>query len=243
MLARKPFKGTVAANVLEHGVGALNIDGCRIGTTGGTSKHAALVAAPKHSAVSAYGSGLNGGGGKGREIDGGRWPANVILDPEAGAMLDAQTGALKNGGQNKAGTRHHGVATESPTISGETKFAGDAGGASRFFYCAKASKSEREAGLENFTPHAVGDGRETPADNAYQRGKTERKNTHTTVKPIALMRYLCRLVTPPGGLILDPFCGSGSTGCAAVLEGFNFIGIELEAEYVPIAQARIEHCK
>ena len=115
------------------------------------------------------------------------------------------------------------------------------GGASRFFYCAKASKKERELGLEAFGAHIVNDGRETSIDNAYQRGDTKRRNTHPTVKPIELMRWLCRLVTPPGGLIVDPFCGSGSTGCAAVLEGFNFLGIEREPEFAALAAARVEH--
>ncbi len=239
VLARKPFKGTVAANVLEHGVGALNIDGCRIahGTDVDLSAQQNCQTEQDGAIVT-----LNmPGHSQPTYAPGGRWPANVILDPEAAAALDAQTGALKNGGPNKRGKRHQGVATENPTTSGETAFAGDSGGASRFFYCAKASKGEREAGLEDFTPITVGDGRETPADNAYQRGKTLRKNTHTTVKPIELMRYLCRLVTPPGGLVLDPFCGSGTTGCAAVLEGFNFVGVEREAEYVPLAEARIAH--
>jgi site-specific DNA-methyltransferase (adenine-specific) len=109
----------------------------------------------------------------------------------------------------------------------------------RFFYCAKASKSDRNEGLDGFTPATTSDGRAVAADNAYQRGKTERANTHPTVKPTDLMRYLCRLVTPPGGVVLDPFMGSGSTGKAAILEGFQFIGIEREAEYVEIAKARI----
>jgi len=100
---------------------------------------------------------------------------------------------------------------------------GDSGGASRFFYCAKSSKAEREAGLEHMPK------------------KGERANTHPTVKPIALMRYLCKLITPPGGVVLDPFTGSGTTGIAAIQEGFEFIGIEKEAEYVEIARARIEH--
>jgi len=116
---------------------------------------------------------------------------------------------------------------------------GDPGSAARFFYCAKASKSDRNEGLDGFTPATTSDGRAVAADNAYQRGKTERANTHPTVKPTDLMRYLCRLVTPPGGVVLDPFMGSGSTGKAAILEGFQFIGIEREAEYVEIAKARI----
>ena len=112
--------------------------------------------------------------------------------------------------------------------------------AARFFYCAKASKRDRDEGLEEFVAATVSDGRTVAADNAYQRGKTERSNTHPTVKPTDLMRYLCRLVTPPGGLVLDPFTGSGSTGKAAALGGFKFLGFEREAEYVAIARARID---
>ena len=201
ILARKPFTGTVAANVLEHGTGALNIDGCRVGE---------------------------------------RWPANVVMDPEAGAMLDAQTGTLKSGAWDGKRTRPKtdGILGEF-TLTDEIPRAGDSGGASRFFYCAKAAKKEREAGLENFTPHTVDDGRAKAADNAYQRGATQRHNGHPTVKPIALMRWLVRLVTPPGGLVVDPFCGSGSTGCAAVAEGFDFLGIEREADFVALADARV----
>jgi DNA modification methylase len=112
---------------------------------------------------------------------------------------------------------------------------------SRFFYCAKASKAEREAGLEYREAETRDDGRQTTIDNPYLLGDTERRNTHPTVKPIDLMRYLCRLITPPNGTILDPFTGSGSTLCAATLEGFKFVGIEREAEYVEIARARVAH--
>lgn len=119
----------------------------------------------------------------------------------------------------------------------------DSGGASRFFYCAKTSKSERELGLEDQESKTVKDGRKAKADNPRLRGETERKNTHPTVKPISLMSWLVRLVTPQGGTVLDPFTGSGSTGCATVQEGFNFVGCELEEEYVNIARLRIEAVK
>ena len=117
-------------------------------------------------------------------------------------------------------------------------FRSTTGSAARFFYCAKASKADREEGLEGFRPRA----RPTMGSGIGRQPDQQRANNHNvhpTVKPTALMRYLCRLVTPPGGLVLDPFCGSGSTGKAAVLEGFRFIGIEREAEYVEIAKARI----
>lgn len=113
--------------------------------------------------------------------------------------------------------------------------------ASRFFYCAKAGREERESGLDARPSSLVNDGRKKSIDNAYQRGETERRNIHPTVKPIAVMRWLCKLITPPGGLILDPFNGSGTTGCAAVQLGFSYLGIERESEYAAIARARVAH--
>lgn len=111
----------------------------------------------------------------------------------------------------------------------------------RFFYCAKASKKDRDEGCESMEQKQYShDGRETPIENAYQRNNSKAHNNHPTVKPTDLMRYLCRLVTPPNGIVLDPFNGSGSTGCAAVLEGFQYIGIEREAEYIAISEKRIQ---
>jgi len=111
----------------------------------------------------------------------------------------------------------------------------------RYFYCAKASKKEREAGLKVFDAQIVNDGRKKEIDNPFQRGLTKRHNTHPTVKPLDLMRYLVKLITPPNGTALDPFCGSGSTLCALALENMNGIGIELQEEYCEIAQARVKH--
>ena len=126
----------------------------------------------------------------------------------------------------------------------------DSGSAARYFYCAKASKKDRDEGLDTFNQEKVNDGRQTPIDNAFQRGETLRKNTHPTVKPTELMQYLVRLVTPNNGTILDPFNGSGSTGKAVMYENkernknYKYIGIELTEEYLPIAKARIEYvCK
>jgi len=116
------------------------------------------------------------------------------------------------------------------------------GSAARFFYAAKASRSERDAGLDDSTAAMRNDGRQTDIDNPYQRGKVLR-NPHPTVKPVALMRWLCRLVTPPGGVVLDPFAGSGSTGVAAVAEGFSSILIERDAEYVEIIRRRLAHAQ
>jgi site-specific DNA-methyltransferase (adenine-specific) len=174
----------------------------------------------------------------------GRWPANIILDEEAGKILDKQSGMLTSGRLGQGHKRGLGVSSYGGgggTIHRE--YGNDSGGASRFFYCAKTSKSERELGLEDQESKTVKDGRKAKADSPRLRGETERKNTHPTVKPISLMSWLVRLVTPQGGTILDPFTGSGSTGCAAVQEGFNFIGCELEEEYVNIARKRIEAIK
>ena len=125
-------------------------------------------------------------------------------------------------------------------------FQGDTGSAARFFYCAKADRADRNEGLYGFDAQQQDAGRKPGkpgGDNPRNRGVHERQNHHPTVKPTDLMRYLCRLVTPPGGLVLDPFMGSGSTGRAALLEGFRFIGIEREAEYIEIARARIDSAR
>ena len=249
ILARKPLVGTVAKNVAAHGTGALNVDGCRIEGT-------------VQAAAGSFGFGagrLDGyrlGDGRTYTISG-RWPANVCLDEDGAKMLDQQTGILSVTGKRSAASRERWTDGVSPMVGANatnakrTEYANDSGGASRFFYCAKASRKEREAGLEgmpeqmyarsNGAKAAAGRGEEyEAADNGLNR-TTKTTNHHPTVKPIALMRWLCRLVTPKGGLILDPFCGSGSTGCAAVAEGFRFVGIEREAEYVTIAERRIRH--
>ena len=171
-VARKPFKGTVAANVLEWGTGAINIDGARVQTDDNLNGGAYSNGTKDLSKATSYSTGVSAGV---FVQPAGRWPANLIHDGS-----DEPTELL--------------------------------GAAARFFYCAKASKKDR------------GDG-----------------NNHPTVKPTDLMAYLCRLVTPPGGVVLDPFMGSGSTGKAAVREGFRFIGIEIDAEYIAIAEARIAH--
>jgi site-specific DNA-methyltransferase (adenine-specific) len=141
----------------------------------------------------------------------GRWPANVILDEDAATALDAQSGD----------------------------------NVSRFFYTAKASKAEREAGLyyEEWVKAGAMVGAEdgTLLTGSGNERNALRANHHPTVKPLSLMRYLVRLVTPPGGKVLDPFMGSGSTGCASILEGFDFVGIDITPEYVAIAQKRIDH--
>lgn len=212
ILAMKPLDGTYAHNALTHGVAGLNIDGCRIATTedlnGGAYR--CRKEKPKH-----FG-GLKNKVPEKYQQPQGRWPANVILDEEAGKLLDEQTGTL------------YSASAEYWTRSGEKAWPGKEeiavrkntghdshGGASRFFYCAKTSRSERT-----------------------HKGTID--NSHPTVKPLALMQWLCRLVsTPTGGTILDPFAGSGSTGIAAMKEGLNFVGIEKEEAYAEIARKRL----
>jgi site-specific DNA-methyltransferase (adenine-specific) len=216
VMARKPFKGSVANNVLEWGTGAINIDGCRVG-----HNEPIKVMKPQKGGNKVFGQ-----GGRYEETTElkaeGRWPANLILDEEAGKMLDEQSGEVGNGWNKNYGVvDYNGKQYDSST--NQCKFGGgytgkntyaDKGGASRFFYCPKVSKSERNEGSE--------DG-----------------NTHPTVKPQALMAYLIKLVTPKGGTVLDPFMGSGSTGKAAVKDGYSFIGIEREEDYFKIAEGRI----
>jgi site-specific DNA-methyltransferase (adenine-specific) len=209
-VARKPFKGTVAANVLEHGTGAINVDGCRVAASDGYTENA--VTQGVSTARTSYDprqerSTFN-------PSPAGRWPANLIHDGSDEVLgLFPQTAPSSDRPRKNSAAAHNNTASMGKSAGDWiTRGHNDAGGsAARFFYCAKASKADR------------GDG-----------------NSHPTVKPTELMRYLCRLVTPPGGVVLDPFMGSGSTGKAAVLEGFRFIGIEREAEYLEIARGRIQ---
>jgi site-specific DNA-methyltransferase (adenine-specific) len=213
-VARKPLKGTVAANVLEHGTGAINVDGCRVGTEAKEPNIRKQKSKPGVSINNQVYS--DGWVGTGNSWDGtlGRWPANLIHDGSeevVGMFPEVKAGVAINRNRDGVPYRGNAFGTYGRPPAPDMGYS-DSGSAARFFYCAKASKADR--------------------------GDT---NNHPTVKPTDLMRYLCRLVTPPGGIVLDPFTGSGSTGKAAILEGFQFIGIEREAEYVEIARARIEH--
>ncbi len=227
-LARKPLDGTVAANLAKWGVGAINVDGCRVGTEGA-----------RNNGGQAGSNGIYGEIGATTPVDygKGRWPANIVHDGSdeiLAAFPNTKSGkpsGVKAGNNNNV----YGQFAGGVPVTGF----GDEGSAARFFYCAKASRKDRDEGLEGVDKATTSDGRAIAADNAYQRGKTLRANTHPTVKPTDLMRWLCRLITPPGGVILDPFMGSGSTGKAALLEGFRFIGCEREDDYMPIAQARV----
>lgn len=240
IVARKPLVGTVAENVLAHGTGGINVDGCRVATDelkgkvyNNNNTGWKCTSAP---------STVHGN-------DTGRWPANLIHDGSDEVVgLFPVTGAAKTGMRQPNGK--HGTASFGDYAGMPRRVSGhddNGGSAARFFYCAKASKADRDEGCEGL-PQTIkqsvahGDKRHgtLPYTNEPREMKPRpRGNHHPTVKPTALMRYLCRLVTPPGGTVLDPFCGSGSTGKAAILEGFRFIGIEREAEYVEIAKARV----
>jgi site-specific DNA-methyltransferase (adenine-specific) len=242
VVARKPLIGTVAENVLEHGVGGLNIDGCRIGTR----EHAPQITGAKKTG-NTYGV-IDSEGGK--VLDQGRWPSNIIFDEQAAKLLDEQSGTSKSptgiitqGGKSGGG---YDIGTSDGTRNTKFQGHGDRGGASRFFYCAKASKRDRNDGLEGFEKKekrymATKNGTGETSKGMEQFTSDPMANFHPTVKPTSLMRYLVRLVTPPNGLVLDPFMGSGSTGKACALEHFDFVGIELNAEYIKICEARIEN--
>jgi len=213
-VARKPLMGTVAANVLEHGTGAINVDGCRV-----SHAEPCRMMQPSQANIDNPSDKCRQAGRREAVLElkpEGRWPANLIHDgsdevvglfPQADGM---KRGTLRRGATTGLAMGAHGIYGEMQPMELQAGY-GDTGSAARFFYCAKASKADR------------GDG-----------------NGHPTVKPTELMRYLCRLVTPFGGVVLDPFMGSGSTGKAAVLEGFRFIGIEREAEYLEIARQRVQ---
>lgn len=220
IVARKPLAGTVAQNVLEYSTGGLNIDGCRIQVNKDDAEAMKRCNTPGSGRMKKGGSpiGTFARSSPTGELDTmqGRWPANVVLDEEAAQALDEQSGITKSGAMKREvgaydGTSHTKMLRGK---SGPSNQHGDSGGASRFFYTAKVSPAERNAAGEN---------------------------RHPTVKPLALMRYLVKLVTPPGGLVLDPFMGSGSTGVAAILEGDRFVGIDLLPDHVSLAQQRILH--
>jgi site-specific DNA-methyltransferase (adenine-specific) len=235
-MARKPFPGTVAANVIMHGTGALNIDACRIhGADAQATEYTQKRMAPGH-VVNDTGAWKQDAQYTGT-LKAGRWPANLIHDGSPGvvAMFPAEAGAASRVRGTEASAASAGLITgHRDRVAGA--FHGDSGSAARFFYCAKTSRTDRHEGLLNPGPQ-------------FTRGTTLRKventattgNTHPTVKPTDLMAYLLRLVTPAGGIALDPFMGSGSTGKAAMREGFQFIGCEIDEQYAAIARARIEH--
>lgn len=245
VLARAPRTDTYAKQALTYGTGALNIDGCRIAH----NEPCNLMKAQTNKDVMT-GSGKVQQGGRHQDVlelkPEGRWPANVLLDEEAAAILDEQSGEI--GGRNFSQVqrkRNNGWGNSSPGPGViDIDNYGDSGGASRFFYTAKAAAWEREAGLRDRPQTTVTDGRKTPIDNPYQRGETKRRNVHPTVKPIQLTEYLARLLLPPEldepRRLLVPFAGVGSEIIGARLAGWDIItGIEQGAEYVALARPRI----
>ena len=246
IVARKPFKGSLVDNVIEYGVGGINIDECRVGNE---------VITQLQKDMSVY-HGNNLGAGSNTHMTGittqtiGRFPANTILtynetdfDEVCGGFpISKSKGAFPKKINGKSNITFRSDEERENRIE-----LNDSGSASRYFYCAKASKKDRDEGLDNQQELKVNDGRQKPVDNAFQRGETLRKNTHPTVKPTELMQYLVRLVSPDGAIILDPFNGSGSTGKAVMYENkernknYKYIGIELTEEYLPISKARIEY--
>ncbi len=218
VVGRKPLSGTVAANVLEHGTGALNIEATRIPTSEslGGGAYAADGARAVSGSLNPSGMNAPGATAHGDFVQpSGRWPSNVLLDEDQAAALDAASGITRS-----TVDKDPMVVTDSSWFTGGGKAhrvqRGDEGGASRFFpvfrWQAKAPTSER------------------PDVGGVQ---------HPTVKPLALMQWLVRLVTPAGGTVLEPFAGSGTTLEACIREGFNVIGIEREADYLPLIMSRI----
>lgn len=248
-LCRKPLsEKTIAENVIEHGTGGLNIDKCRVKTD------EKLCFGSRE-----LGDGIKYGkrnpSTEGVQNSLGRFPANFIHDGSdevVGLFPETKSGLLSKNHKVKGfggGSGFLGVSMKRDSLYKD--YGNDSGSASRFFYCAKASKAERNMGCDEL-PEIKYKSNASPKEGSIAKygydkakeimdDKCKNHNYHPTVKPISLMRYLCRLITPKGGAILDPFTGSGSTGCGAVLEGFSFIGAEMDEEFVKIAVARIKH--
>jgi site-specific DNA-methyltransferase (adenine-specific) len=247
-IARKPLEGTVAENVLAHGAGAINIDGCRVGFSS-DSDEAESKGKNQHTRYANPGSNRDSySGNMPPRVDytaTGRWPANLIHDGSEEVLAGFPKSSV-TGKRTEASRSRFDAASPLP-LSGksnrkDTEYT-DSGSAARFFYCAKASKAERDAGLEGFEPVRESDrtADDRPGgDNPRNRTNTPRANHHPTVKPVDLMRYLVTLVCREGGTVLDPFMGSGTTGIACIRTGRKFIGIERDARYFEIAKQRLE---
>jgi DNA modification methylase len=263
IVAMKPLDGTFAQNAERHGVAGLWIDGGRIEGVPPS------VPQPKFNSPTGRTYGMKTGVGRSGEMShaSGRWPPNCILDEHAAGLLDEQTADKLHSAGYKTDGKHCGgkkeiytsVAMQGPMGPSASPRVGDSGGASRFFkviepdtrffYVSKPSRAERDAGCYALEPRQRDDSRNADQPsmhggkgNAYNRGAKPVRNPHPTTKPLALMRHLVRLTkTPTGGLVLDPFAGSGTTGMACVCEGRPFVGIDLEPEYVEIAKLRIAH--
>jgi site-specific DNA-methyltransferase (adenine-specific) len=245
VMARKPVEGTVANNVLRYGTGAINVDGCRIPSNDGFEKAwdkpviTNIGAVPQN-----YGIGIGDGVShtvdiSGNKPNGGRWPANFIHDGSEEVLAlfpDTKSTSGKKRLNNTNNQVYSGNWNAQPdNLAGFD----DSGSAARFFYCAKAGKSERNAGLEELPERRPDERSEVGMGTFAEKGVAVQSNFHPTVKPLTLMRYLVRLVTPPNGTVLDPFAGSGTTLVAAVLENFNSVGMEMTADYMPIIKGRV----
>ena len=246
IVARKPFKGSLVDNVIQYGVGGINIDECRVGTEERTYKGCGK------SNVGFIGGSFENGSKEDIEYTAqGRFPANTILtydeidfEEVCGGFPNTKSGIAV---RHNSGGNTFGGNNKKPPM--EDLGYADSGSASRYFYCAKASKKDRDEGLDCFLTQKmkVTNQYELPRDDGSVREIPCRKNIHPTVKPTELMQYLVRLVSPKGATILDPFMGSGSTGKAIMYENkernanYKFIGIEQNEEYCRIAKARIEY--
>jgi len=236
----KPLDGTFAHNAEKWGVAGLNIDGGRIGTeprfnqgagnkAGGSSLNMSKEGMPEF---------------EGKECQG-RWPANLILDEEAGVILDEQSGERETHAMSKNRNKFGGMFGSGGEVT-QPNLISSSGGASRFFYCAKASRAERNAGLEGMPlGEPLASARSKPAEGRESPLGKPRQNFHPTIKPLALMEYLCTLLKPPTEhpILLDPFCGSGTTLMAAVNTGWDYVGIEKEKDYCEIAEKRVAYVK
>lgn len=254
-MARKPLAGTVVQNAEAFSTGVLNIDACRVATEdklGGGDTSADVSRDGKHEGwkrpwmnneAAQAASAERSRESVAKSEDLGRWPANLIHDGSSSvvAMFPKASGQLRSVGPE------HGV---KPSVNAlgeigpraDTQPRGDSGSAARFFYCAKADRADRNDGCDGLAekPLLLSSGDQSPGTFQAEGTNRSASNNHPTVKPTELMRYLVRLVTPPGGMVLDPFMGSGSTGRAATAEGCSFTGIELDPDYAEIARRRID---
>lgn len=233
VVARKPMIGTLAANLQAHGCGAMNVNGCRV-----------EVLDPGYARNCSGDRGHEGTRSIDKRGEAGRWPANVVHDgsEEVVALFPSEAGAAAPVHRRGADKFRQTYGTFAGNIDEEgSTFHGDSGSAARFFYCAKASREDRNDGLHHRPAKALNwsSGEQNPGTFQSPNTNRQAQNHHPTVKPTELMAYLVRLVTPPGGTVLDPFMGSGSTGRGAALEGMDFIGIEFDAGYLEIARQRI----
>lgn len=252
IVARKPFKGSLVENIMQNGVGGLNIDECRIEFNGNIPKASGLGRKKEnHTSYS-----IPSLEEKWQENQLGRFPANVILTYDK-TDFEEVCGGMPNTSGDERQTKYienPGTSWKNTSKIIKRSFYNDEGSASRYFYCAKASKKDRDEGLELFESK-YDDRRGNSFDIFVKRDENGkplnavRKNIHPTVKPVELMQYLVRLVTPKNGIILDCFMGSGSTGKAVMFENrerqanYKFIGVEMTEEYLPICQSRIDYAK